>query len=41
MKISYAITCYNEVEETKRLLNFLVKHSREQDEIVVFWDKRM
>ena len=38
MKISYAITCYNEIEETKRLLKFLVKHSREQDEIVVFWD---
>ena len=38
MRISYAITCYNEIEETKRLLKFLVKHSREQDEIVVFWD---
>ena len=39
MKISYAIPVCNEHEELKRLLDFLVKHIREEDEIVVQCDK--
>lgn len=39
MTISYAITVWNELEEIKRLLPFLLQHKREQDEIVVRWDK--
>lgn len=38
MKISYAITVCNELEEVKRLVNFLHSHKREQDEIVVLAD---
>ena len=38
MKISYAITVCNELEEIKRLLNFLVQNKREEDEIVVLLD---
>tara|TARA_R110000823_G_scaffold264025_2_gene384254 strand:+ start:137 stop:763 length:627 start_codon:yes stop_codon:yes gene_type:complete len=38
MKISYAITVCNELEEIKRLLPFLIKNKRKQDEIVVFYD---
>ena len=39
MKISYAITVCNELEEVTRLLNFLLKHRRKQDEIVILFDK--
>jgi len=39
MKISYAITVCNELEEVKRLLDLLLKNKREQDEIVVLLDK--
>jgi glycosyltransferase involved in cell wall biosynthesis len=39
MKISYAIPVCNEHEELKRLLDFLVKHIREEDEIVVQCDE--
>ena len=39
MEISYAITCCNEHEELKRLLDFLIKNVREGDEIVVQCDK--
>ena len=39
MKISYAITVCNELEEVTKLLNFLVKHRRKEDEIVVLFDK--
>ena len=39
MKISYAIPVCNEHEELKRLLEFLVKNIREEDEIVVQCDK--
>ena len=39
MKISYAIPVCNEHEELKRLLDFLVKYIREEDEIVVQCDK--
>tara|TARA_R110000751_G_scaffold90621_10_gene177857 strand:+ start:7247 stop:7879 length:633 start_codon:yes stop_codon:yes gene_type:complete len=39
MKISYAITVCNEIEEIKRLISFLLKHKREEDEIVVQQDE--
>ena len=39
MKISYAIPVCNEHEEIKRLLDFLVKNIREEDEIVVQCDQ--
>jgi len=38
MKISFAITVCNELEEIKRLVPFLLKHKRAQDEIVVLYD---
>jgi len=38
MKISYALTCCTELEELKKLIPFLLKHKREQDEIVVQQD---
>lgn len=39
MKISYAITVCNEVEEIKRLIDFLHQNKREKDEICVLLDK--
>jgi hypothetical protein len=39
MKISYAITVCNELEEVKRLVNFLLLHKREEDEIVILYDQ--
>jgi len=39
MKISYAITVCNELEEISRLLNFLHQHKRPLDEICVLLDK--
>jgi glycosyltransferase involved in cell wall biosynthesis len=38
MKISYAITVCNELQEIQRLLDFLIKHKQENDEIVVLLD---
>ena len=38
MKISYAITVCNELVEIQRLLPFLIKNKRKQDEIIVFYD---
>ena len=38
MKISYAITVCNELEEIKRLIDFLIQYKREKDEIVVLFD---
>ena len=38
MKISYAITVCNELVEIQRLLPFLIKNKRKQDEIVIFYD---
>lgn len=38
MKISYAITVCNELEEVKRLVNFLLSNKRKEDEIVVLAD---
>ena len=39
MKISYAITVCNELEEISRLLNFLHQHKQSIDEICVLLDK--
>ncbi len=39
MNISYCVTISSEVEESKRLLNFLVNNIRENDEICVLLDK--
>ena len=38
MKISYAITVCNEFVEIQRLINFLLKNKRPEDEIVVLYD---
>ena len=40
MKISYAITVCNELNEITHLLNLLIKKKRKQDEIVVLFDKK-
>lgn len=39
MKISYAITVCNELDEIKRLIEFLHIHKRNEDEICVLLDK--
>ena len=38
MKISYAITVCNEFVEIQRLVSFLLKHKRHEDDIVVLYD---
>lgn len=38
MTISYAVTVWNELEEIKRLLPFLLKNKRPEDEVVIRWD---
>lgn len=38
IKISYAVTVCDELEEIARLLSFLTSHKREEDEIAVLWD---
>ena len=38
MKISYAVTVCNEYDEITRLINFLLKHKRTEDEIIVLYD---
>jgi hypothetical protein len=38
MKISYAITVCNEIEEIKKLVSFLQLHKRQEDEIVILYD---
>ena len=40
MKISYAIPVCNEINELQRLIDFLIKHKREEDEIVVLFDSQ-
>ena len=40
MKISYAITVCNELDEITRLLNFMLKQKRDEDEIVILFDKK-
>lgn len=39
MKISYAIPVCNEIEEIKRLTQFLLEHKNEKDEIVILVDE--
>jgi hypothetical protein len=39
MRISYAITVCTEFLEIQRLVNFLLKHKRAQDDIVVLFDE--
>jgi len=38
MKISYAITVCNEFIEIQKLISFLLKHKRYEDEIIVLYD---
>ena len=38
MKISFSITVCNELEEIKKLVTFILKYKRAQDEIVVLYD---
>lgn len=38
MKISYVITCHNEIDEMEILLPFLLKHKRKDDNIVILFD---
>lgn len=40
MKISYAITVCNEIVEIEKLLRFLLKNKRQEDEIVILYDKQ-
>jgi hypothetical protein len=40
LKITYAITVKDELEEIKKLLPFLIKTKRDEDDIVVLWDSR-
>lgn len=40
MRISYAITVCNELDEIIRLLNLLVQSKRSEDEIIILFDKR-
>ena len=40
MKISYAITVCNEVVEVEKLLKLLLNNKRQEDEIVILYDKQ-
>ncbi len=40
MKISFAITVCNELEEIKTLLPFLLENKRKEDEIVILFDEK-
>jgi len=40
MKISYAVTVCNEYEEIQKLISTLLAFSREEDEIIVLFDKK-
>lgn len=40
MKISYAITVKDEFVEIQKLVNFLLKNKRQQDEIVILYDQK-
>ena len=39
MKVSYAITVCDELEELKRLVDFLTANKHKQDEIVILFDQ--
>lgn len=40
MRVSFAITVCNELEEIKRLVPFLLEHKRIEDEIVILYDEK-
>ena len=40
MKISYAITVCNELEEIKHLVSFLLLHKRKEDEVIILFDDK-
>ena len=40
MKLSYAITVCNEYDEIQRLIPFLMKNKRKQDEVIVLFDQK-
>ena len=40
MKISYAITVKDELNELQRLVNFLIDQKRTEDEIVILYDSK-
>lgn len=40
MKVSFAITVCNELQEIKRLIPFLFEHKRKEDEIVILYDEK-
>ncbi len=40
MKISYAIPVCNEINELQRLVDFLSKHKRDEDEIIILFDSQ-
>ena len=40
MKISYAVTVCNEFIEIQKLVNFLRKNKRQQDEVVILYDQK-
>ena len=39
MRVSFAITVCNELQEIKRLVPFLLEHKRPEDEIVILYDE--
>jgi len=38
MKLSYAVTAYDELDYLKELIPFLLENKRDEDEVVVRWD---
>lgn len=40
MKLSFAITVCNELEEIKNLIPFILKHKRIEDEIIILFDEK-
>lgn len=40
ISISYVVTVYNELQEIKKLIPFLIEHKKPQDEICVLWDNK-
>ena len=40
MKISYAVTVCNELQEIKRLIGYLVEGKQRKDEIVILFDSK-
>ena len=40
MKISYAITVCNEFVEIQKLISFILKNKRNEDEIIIHYDSK-